>query len=432
MTLIDFETYRWDAQNCVRCSNCRWVDFIWMASLRFSKICPSSARYGFDAYAAHGRLEIALALANGELEWSPKVLEEIYTCTLCGACDVKCLRNVGLEPTQTLEWMRQKAVDDGQGPMPEHKAVAENIANNRNRYGAPNDNRGKWLRSDARPVQKADVLYFVGCNSSFKQQQIAQATAKLLNASGTEFMILGEQEWCCGNQLYNVGLVDQAREMAEHNLKAIEESGAKTVVASCAECYQTLKVIYPKLMGKSTTDLGFEVLHITEHLDQQLQNGKLKFTAPVNMRVTYQDPCRLGRMSEPWTHWEGKRGKYGIFDPPKPRRKGTYGAYDPARNLLNAIPGLQVEEMERRKDQAWCCGASGGVRDAFKELALWSARERIEEAKEVTGAEAIISACPYCKENFTEVIAADKERLQTLDITEIMLQAISPEGKEAC
>lgn len=421
--LIDFETYKWDAQNCIRCTNCKWVDFIWIQSLRFSKLCPSNARYLFDAYAANGRYDIALALAEGRLEFSPKILEEIYTCTLCGACDVKCLRNVGLEPSQVLEWLRQKAVEDGHGPMPEHKTVAENIASNRNRYGSPNDSRGKWLSSEARPVQQADILYFVGCNSSFKQQQLAQATAKMLKTAGTEFMVLGEQEWCCGNPLYSVGLVDQAREMAEHNLKSIQDSGAKTVIASCAECFQTLKVIYPKLMGKSTGDLGFEVLHFTEYMDKQIQDGKLKFDTPVNMRVTYQDPCRLGRMSEPWTHWEGKRGKFGIFDPPKPRRKGTCGAYDPARNILNAIPGLQVEEMERRKDQAWCCGAGGGVKDAYSDFALWSAQERIYEAKEITGAEAIISACPYCKENFNDAIKAGEEKIQTCDIAEIMLQA---------
>jgi Fe-S oxidoreductase len=311
--------------------------------------------------------------------------------------------------------------------MPEHKAVAESIANNRNRYGAPNENRGKWLRSEARPAQRADVLYFVGCNSSFKQQELAQASARLLVASGTEFMILGEQEWCCGNPLYAVGLADQAKEVAEHNLKAIQESGAKTVVASCAECYQTLKVTYPKLLGKSTPDLGFEVMHLADLLDQQLQQGKLKFTTPVNMRITYQDPCHLGRLSEPWTHWEGKRGKFGIFDPPKPRRKGTYGSYDAARNLLNAVPGLQVEEMERRKDQAWCCGAGGGVRDAFKDFALWTAQERIEEAKQTTGAEAIVCACPYCRENLGDAIGVGEERMKSCDITEILLQAIGAE-----
>ncbi len=422
--LIDFETYKWDAQNCIRCTNCKWVDFIWMQSIRFSKLCPSNAYYLFDAYAANGRYDIALAMAEGRIDYSPELLKEIYACTLGGACDVKCLRNVGLEPSQVLEWMRQKAVEDGQGPMPEHKAVADNISRNKNRYGSPNKNRTKWIPPDAQPVEKADVLYFVGCNSSFKQQRIAQATARLFKATGTRFMILGENEWCCGNPLYNVGLVDQAREMAEHNLKAIRDSGAKTVVASCAECYQTLKVIYPKIMGKSTADLGFEVLHLTEYMDKQLQEGKLKFTTPVNMRVTYQDPCRLGRMSEPWTHWEGKRGKYGIFDPPKPRRKGTNGVYDPPRNLLNAIPGLQFEEMERRKDQAWCCGAGGGVKDAFNDFALWTAQERIEEASETTGAEAIISACPYCKENFDDAIRANNEQMQTYDIAEIMLKAI--------
>ncbi len=421
--LIDFDTYRWDAQNCIRCTNCKWVDFIWMQSLRFSKLCPSNACYFFDAYAANGRYDIALAMAENRIEYSPRLLEEIYACTLCGACDVKCLRNVGLEPSQVLEWMRQKAVEDGQGPMPEHRAIADNISKNRNRYGSPNENRAKWLPSDIKPAEKADVLYFVGCNSSFKQQQLSRSTARLLQATGTDFMVLGEEEWCCGNPLYSAGLVDQAGEVARHNLDAIEKSGAKTVIASCAECFHTLKVIYPKLMGKSTSDLGFEVLHLTEYMERQLQEGNLKFTTPVNMKVTYQDPCRLGRMSEPWTHWEGIRGKYGIFDPPKPRRKGTNGIYDAPRNILNAVAGLELNEMERKKDQAWCCGAGGGVRDAFRDFALWTARERLDEAAETAGAEAVITACPYCRENFDDAIRGSNEPIQTFDIAEIMLQA---------
>lgn len=424
MTLIDYETYRWDAQNCIRCSNCRWVDFIWMQSHRFSKLCPSSARHFFDAYAAHGRYEISLALADGRIEWTPKILEEIYACTLCGACDVKCLRNVGLEPMQVLEWLRQKAVEVGQGPLSEHRGIAEKVRSNRNRYGAPNENRGKWLTSQARPAQTADTLYFVGCNSSFRQQQLAQSAARLLAAAGIDYMVLGQEEWCCGNPMYTVGLVDEAREMAEHNVRSIRESGVARVVTGCAECYQTLKVTYPKLMGISTTDLGFEVVHITEALDEKLSTGELRFESPVNLRVTYQDPCRLGRMSEPWEHWEGKRGKYGIFDPPKKRRKGTYGSYDAARNLLAAVRGLQFEEMERRKDQAWCCGAGGGVRDAFRELALWSAGERIAEAQQAAGAEAIVSACPYCKENFAEAVGQQGVRMQVIDITELMVQAL--------
>lgn len=424
MTAIDYALYKWDAQNCIRCTNCRWVDFIWMASHRFSKLCPSSARFLFDAYAAHGRYDLSLAIAEGRLQWSPRLLEEVYACQLCGACDVKCLRNVGLEPMQVLEWLRQKAVEDGKGPLPAHRRIAGKIADSHNRYGAPNADRLRWLPEGIEPVKHAGVLYFVGCHSSFRQQKLARATARLLAATGTDFMLLGPEEWCCGNPLYTVGLVDEARRTAEHNLQAIRASGAQTVIASCAECYQTLKVTYPRLFGLSTRDLGFEVRHITEFMDRELQEGKLTFTRSVPMRVTYQDPCRLGRMSEPWEHWEGRRGKYGVFDPPKKRRRGTFGAYDPARNLLKAIPGLELEEMERRKDQAWCCGAGGGVREAFRDFALWTAQERLAEATETTGAEAIVTACPYCRENFAEAIRSGDYPLRTMDIVEIMLQAM--------
>lgn len=430
MTLVDYSLYKWDAQNCIRCTNCRWVDFIWMASHRFSKLCPSSARFLFDAYAAHGRYDLSLAIAEGRIKWSPKLLEEIYTCQLCGACDVKCLRNVGLEPMQVLEWLRQKAVEEGKGPLPAHRRIAGKIAESHNRYGASNADRSRWLREGMAPAKKADVLYFVGCNSSFRQQKLARAAVRLLTATGTDFMLLGPEEWCCGNPLYAVGLVNDARRTAEHNLHAIRASGARTVIASCAECYQTLKVTYPRLFGFSTDDLGFEVLHITEFMDRRLQEGRLRFTHPVEMHVTYQDPCRLGRMSEPWEHWEGRRGKYGVFDPPKKRRKGTFGSYDPARNLLKAVPALELEEMERRKDQAWCCGAGGGVREAFRDFALWTARERLAEALETTGAETIITACPYCRENFAEAIKSGDYPLQTFDIVEIMAKAIAPDGKE--
>ena len=144
--------------------------------------------------------------------------------------------------------MRVKAVKDGAGPMPAHKKIAENIAKTHNLFGAPHANRKKWVTSDIQVAQKADVLYFVGCTASYTNKEIAQATAKILNASNTPFMLMPD-EWCCGNTLQSVGMLDEARELAHRNIEMVKAAGAKTVSPACAEGYRMWKVEYPKLLN---------------------------------------------------------------------------------------------------------------------------------------------------------------------------------------
>ena len=127
------------------------------------------------------------------------------------------------------------------------------------------------------------------------------------------------------------------------------------------------------------------------------------------MTVTYHDPCHLGRQGEPYVPWDGEETKiYGqavVYDPPRPRYNGAQGVYEAPRDVLAAIPGLELVEMERNREAAWCCGAGGACREAYPEFSAWAASERIEEA-EATGAEAIVTACSRCELNFAEAVAA--------------------------
>jgi len=421
---MTLEDYRYDAERCIRCGGCKWVDHIYLTSIRFAYKCPSIARYLFDAYSAYGRERLSLAVMDDKIDLTPELLKAIFTCQLCGACDVGCKRNLDLEPLLVMETLRARLVEKGLGPTPEQKKIAENISNSHNRYGSPHANRPKWLPKDVKPATKADIVYFVGCASSYAHTEIAQATARILTNTNTKFMLLDSEEWCCGYPLYSTGQVDAFKKQLEHNIEAVKKSGASTVLVSCAEGYKTWKVDYPKLLGKSTADMDFRVMHIVEYIDQLIQDGSLKFDNKVDMKVTYHDPCNLGRLSEPWIQWQGERGKWGRLEPPKEFRRGTYGIYDAPRNILQAIPGIELVEMERTKENAWCCGAGGGVRDAFKDFALWTAGERLEEAK-ATGAEAIVSACPHCKANFQDVVDSRQEKVKVYDITEIILQALS-------
>jgi Fe-S oxidoreductase len=143
------------------------------------------------------------------------------------------------------------------------------------------------------------------------------------------------------------------------------------------------------------------------------------------MVVTYHDPCRLGRLGEPWTHYKGKKipGDRFVFDPPKEYRRGTKGVYEPPRDVIKGIPGLKLSEMERIKEYAWCCGAGGGVTESNPEYAQWTATERVKEAT-ATGAEAIVTACPWCEKTLNDAIKESGSNLKVYDIVELVAKAI--------
>ena len=414
------EDFKYDMERCIGCSGCRWVDHIYMSGVKYGQRCPSIDRYLFNDHLASGRLKIANAFIEKRLDYSPYLLDVIYRCNLCGACDVGCKRNLDLEVLSVLESLRVRAVEDGQGPMAGQKACAENILNKKNRYGGNQKTRFDWM--DKESISNPEVLYFAGCAASFVKKSVAQSTAAFLNKLGVGFSVLneeGSQEWCCGHPLIVTGQIKDARNIVEHHLKSIRDTGAKTILTSCAECYKTWKVDYPKIMGLSTEDLGFQVVHLVELIDDLIGKGGIQFNREVKMKVTYHDPCNLGRLSEPWMHWEGKRGKYGVLEPPKKFRLGTYGIYDPPRRILKSIPGIELGEMIRYKENAYCCGSGGGVKEAFKEFSLWTASRRIEEAEE-TGAEAIITACPYCEQQFEEVVKSKGLNIRVLDMAELI------------
>ncbi|SPD72883.1 CoB--CoM heterodisulfide reductase iron-sulfur subunit D family protein [uncultured Desulfobacterium sp.] len=420
--LTDMKNFEYDMKRCVRCKGCKWVDHIYMPGATYSTRCPSEKRYLFDSFSAWGRLRLALSLLNGRIEFNDRFVEAIYKCQLCGACDAGCKRNLDLEIGSALESLRIKCVADGFGPMPEHKAIAEKIEKEHNVFGGPADNRDKWAKG-IQTDDKAEFVYFVGCYGSYKMQGIPKATANILKATGQSFKIMGSDEYCCGYPLYSTGQIEKAKKAAQHNIDTIAKSGAKTVITACAECYKTLKVDYPKMFNKSTSDMGYQVIHLVEFVADQMEKGTIKFKNNIDMRVTYHDACNLARMSEPWVYWEGKRKLYGITEPTAPRRKGTHGVYHQPRNILKAIPGIDYVDMIRIRENAWCCGAGGGVAEAFPEFAQWSAEERLEEVDEV-GAAALITACPRCKDNFSKAINASGDNIKVMDIAEMINEAI--------
>jgi Fe-S oxidoreductase len=421
------EDYRPDQERCSLCSYCKWIPQDKIKSWRFAKGCPSIAYSNFNAYSARGRFAVAKSLLDGKIEYTDRVLDIIYKDLACGSCavaDKVCRYN--LEPLENLLELKARAVTDGQ-LLPQHMPIIDHLRKEDTMLvGMSKDRRGEWTRGlNVKNVaqDKAEIAFFAGCRYSYDEdlRKVPHAVVSLLGKAGIDFGILGGNESCCGGRAYQMGYRGEFTKFAENNIELWKTLGLKTIVVSCSDCYYTFKHLYPKLGSK------VEVLHTVELIDRLIQQGKIKLQKAIPRKVTYHDPCHLGRQGEPYVPWEGKEKKIlnqvVIYDPPKPRYNGAWGIYDPPRNILKSIPGLQLVEMERIREYAWCCGAGGGCYDAYPDFASWTANERITEAMN-TGAEALVTACAHCERNFNDSVKTSGQRMQVLDIIELVQQSI--------
>jgi Fe-S oxidoreductase len=263
-------------------------------------------------------------------------------------------------------------------------------------------NRLGWITEDLRTAENgSDTLYFSGCAPYFDLifadldvHTVASASGavKLLNAVDIVPTVM-PNERCCGHDLLWAGDTDHFRVLAEYNVEAIIASGARRVVTACPECYHTLKVEYPRILG----NVGFEVVHISELLADKLNAGELAF-GNVEKKVTYQDPCRLGRFS---------------------------GIYAEPRAVLEAIPGLELREMERSAKNALCCGTQAWINCGASNRQIQS--ERLQEAR-ATGAEALLTFCPKCQIHLKcaqhDKRLIGKPSIEILDFTSLVAEAL--------
>ena len=419
------EEYRSDMEMCCRCSICKFVPLEKLKEKQHSYVCPSIARYNFHTYSGGGRTGMGLALLDEELEYDDKLLEVIYNCQVCGACDISCKYAMDMEVLEPINEIRIKCVEDGH-TLPALNGIIKNLRKQGAMVHGSKAKRGEWAAGlDVKDItrQQTKVIYHAGCRVCYDKDmwKVAKDTIKLLRKAGIDVGIAGETESCCGGRAYQMGYRDEFLNQAKRNMEMIEKSGAEILVTGCADCYHAFKVLYDKFDLKG----NLEVLHTTEYLDRLIKEGKLKPTRKVDVKVTYHDPCHLGRLGEPYIHWEGKPvpGHIRIFNPPKEFRRGTYGVYEPPRDVLKSIPGLKLIEMDRIKEYAWCCGAGGGVKETNPGFAIWTAIERINEA-ESTGAEAMVTACPGCVQNFGDAVKESGSGLKVYDVVEILAKAI--------
>jgi Fe-S oxidoreductase len=424
MALVDYER---DMQRCSRCSYCKFIPYQSWRNLDFIQGCPAVSRYNWHAYSSSGKFNIAYSLLNKRIDYSEEFLNIVYRCHMDGNCDISCKAVNDIEPLQCMQALREKCVEDGQ-LMPAHMVVIDGLKKEDNMMLGLKANRGKWADGlDVKDLteETAEVVFHAGCRYSFDEElwPVVRGGLTLLKEAGVDVGIMGGDETCCGGRAYELGYAGELIKYAEHQIETFRTAGVKTLVTPCSDCYHAFKVLYDKVGQKP----GIEVLHITQYIDRLIQEGKIIPKKRVPLTVTYHDPCHLGRLGEPWIHWNGKLtkvlGQMIVHDPPKKYRRGINGVYEPPRDILKSIPGLKFVEMFRNRESAWCCGAGGGTIDAFPDFSHWTAAERLKEAK-ATGAEAIVTACPWCKRNFLDTVKETGDKIKIFEITELLRESI--------
>jgi Fe-S oxidoreductase len=318
--------------------------------------------------------------------------ELLWTCLTCKLCSERCESDVRF--SEFIRDLRIEALELGVEGEYSHSGSLQAFMRI---MAAPElrMNRLEWLPKDARIAKKGDILYFVGCAPCFDAfftdldldtVRVARSAVKILNHLGIEPVLL-ENERCCGHDLLWSGDVESFKKLARENIDAIRASGAKTVLTSCAECYHTLKSDFPEYVE----DIGVEVKHMSQFIRENLDRLEFKRS---RKRVTYQDPCRLGRFN---------------------------GVYDEPRDVIRALEGLELIEMERSGKNALCCGTSAWLNCSRKSKQMQV--NRLTQAR-ATDADLLITACPKCQIHFRCTLkdesTQDDARIEIVDLVSLV------------
>ena len=365
---------------CLECGKC-------------TSICPV-ARYD-SSFSPRQMIENALLGFGDELLLD----RELFSCLTCYTCQKECPSDIDFPIF--VRKARSMAQDNGQHGVCAHSGQLQSLAR---LMTSPTikQKRLEWLSKEYRVSENSDVLLWVGCapyfapifeDIEFNALDITKASLKTLNLLGIAPKLL-PNERCCGHDALWTGDIETFKKLAEHNAAQIKEAGVKKIVFSCPEGYRTFKLDYPNYV-----DLRCEVLHISELLAEKIGENGVKFKE-IKKKVTYQDPCRLGR---------------------------HLGVYDAPRKVIESIPGIELVEMRHSGLESICCGTSAFTNcDSYSNMLR---TERLCEATE-TGAELLITACPKCQTHFRCAMMDKGEehrstpKIEIMDLANLVANAI--------
>ncbi|MFW9835492.1 MAG: (Fe-S)-binding protein, partial [Candidatus Thorarchaeota archaeon] len=351
----------------------------------YEYICPVIPyTAGFESDTPRGKIHLMKGVLEGALEPTDEMVRKFYECTQCGNCTEHCplTRQGKMDPAELIRVMRSYLQSQGYEPPGGIKYLEHREPRNR-RIGED------WVPEGM--LSESSLVYFPGCSINcsvyYQNPEIAGDFLELMKKAGTPIDALKEG-FCCGYELYITGQMEAARRHAETNVRLLNELCIETLVTTCAGCYDAFKHVYPELLGRP---LGFRVVHALHLVEEAVVEGKLKLHE-YPKTVTYHDTCDLGR-------------KNGIYDPP--------------RKILESVPEINLVEMEQNHENSWCCGAGGGVKSAYNDLAVSIGEERVNQAMDA-GADVIVTSCPTCIWNLKDSAESTGCKVEVLDLLSLV------------
>jgi Fe-S oxidoreductase len=323
--------------------------------------------------------------------------DEIWACVTCGACQQECPVLIEHVP-KIIDMRRSLVLEESRFPK-EAQGALRSIETQGNPYGLPRAQRLEWANGlDVKTVEEkpdAEYLYFVGCAASYDEanRAVARAFVQLLQKAGVDFAILGGQETCNGDPARRIGNEYLYQMQAQQNIEAMNGAKVKKVIATCPHCFNTIKNEYPQFGGR------YEVVHHTQLLASLIREGRLRPSQAIDGKFTYHDSCYLGRWND---------------------------IYDPPREIVEAIPGTEVVEIERHHKRGFCCGAGGGRMWMEEKIGTRINHARVEQTLR-TEAPRVATACPFCLTMFRDGISAKgaESQLQVKDLAQYLADSVN-------
>lgn len=377
----------WYAYACSQCGFC-------------VQECDQFYGRGWESQSPRGKWFWLREYIEGREKWSQEQVDTFLACTTCEMCNYRCSEALPIEPS----WMelRGKLIDeDKRMTIPPFEMMMASLDDNGNIWGAYRKDRSAWFPDDLKakhgPEHKAKVAYFAGCTASYVENDIAQATVRLLDEAGVDFTYLGEKENCCALPALVAGKWDVFERVMRKNIEAMLEAGVETVTTSCPACDMVWRHVYPEWAEKLGIPYPIKAKHYTEVLEEQIAAGQFAFpeNGAEKTKVTWHDSCHIGRAS---------------------------GVYEPPRALLQAIPNVELVEMAFNREEAHCCG---GVITLISdpEIGKEVGTFRINEALE-TGAEKLVSLCPCCEFQFRVTRNKTDAPIEVVDLAHLASEAL--------
>ncbi len=358
--------------------------------------CEEYSGRGWMSHSPRGKYSYLKEVMEGREKIDQHMVDTFLVCTTCEVCNTRCQLQLPVEHS----WMAMRGRlihDEKRMTFPPFEMMAASLRGERNIWAAKKEKRADWMPEHIKDKidPTSDILYFAGCTASFVNTDVAKSSVELLDAAGVKFNYMGEEEACCGIPMKVSGKWDVFEEIYLHNTTEARKLGAKTIVTSCPACGLVWKELYANLAAERGEAYDFEVKHYSELVADAIAEGALTFDHEVNKKLTFHDSCHMGR---------------------------AQGNYEPPREMLKAIPGVELVEMEHNREEGLCCGS---VLTLIGEtpVAPVLGKMRLDEAVDV-GADAVVALCPCCQVQLRD--SRDKKEIpvEVIDLAHVAMDGL--------